>query len=98
MPLQRKGIRLAIIAIPGGYDEIYNEIKAISELKLGMITQCLNQDQRYWERSLAGQLTTNLFLKINPKCNGINHVLAQSYKPPLLRSRLMIIGLGKSPV
>ena len=88
-------LRLAIFLIPGNRDEIYNEIKSVAELNMGLVTQCLNQDQRYWDMSLSQQLITNFLLKINPKCAGINGALDQSVKPPLLKNRLMIIGLGK---
>jgi len=35
-------LKLVIILIPS-QDEIYNEIKAVAELQLGIITQCMNQ-------------------------------------------------------
>ena len=42
-----KNCKLVMILIPKN-DEIYNEIKTIAELSLGIITQCLSQDGRYW--------------------------------------------------
>lgn len=88
-----KDCKLVIILIPSR-DEIYNEIKTVSELKFGLITQCLNQDKPYWrDNYLSGQLINNFFLKINPKCQGVNQSIKLASRPPILRSKLMFIGL-----
>lgn len=88
-----KNLKLVIILIPSR-DEIYNEIKTIAELNLGLITQCLNQEQKYWrDNTLSPQLITNFFLKINPKTNGTNQTINFQRRPPLLRTKMMIIGL-----
>lgn len=90
----RKNLKLLIICIPN-QDEIYNEIKTISEIGYGLITQCLRQDNKYWNdsRGLSNQLIVNLFLKINPKTNGTNHKLSKNV-PKLLQEKVppMIMG------
>lgn len=91
-------LKLAIIIIPND-SQIYNEIKTISELKLGiqrnLVTQCLNQEKRYWKDDhLFRQFITNLFLKINPKTGGTNNSIKNAIRPQLMKDKkTMFIGL-----
>jgi len=88
-----RGLKFMMLLIPTK-DEIYNEIKAVAELEVGLITQCLNQEKKHWrDAHLSGQLLTNFLLKINPKCQGTNNSIRNSFRPPILRAKLMFIGL-----
>ena len=92
----KKDCKLVIILIPKR-EEIYAEIKAVAELSMfgfGMITQCLNQENKYFnsrDGTFSTQLIDNILLKINSKCNGTNHSIR--LRPPILTDSIMIIGL-----
>ncbi|KYM94762.1 Protein argonaute-2, partial [Cyphomyrmex costatus] len=65
-------LKLVIVVIPDNTDQIYGLIKKITEIDVGVLTQCVK-----FKTVKASNPTTirNLLQKINSKLNGINHVL-----------------------
>ena len=68
---------LILFLIPNN-DELYNNIKFISELQRGIVTQCVAHDKakKFSDRSYC----QNLMLKINSKLGGINAHLGRECK------------------
>lgn len=68
---------LILFLIPPN-DELYNNIKFVSELKHGILTQCVAHDKsmKFGDRTYC----ENLMLKINSKLGGINAQLGKECK------------------
>ena len=83
-------LKLIIYIIPDD-DELYAQIKFLSELQFGIITQCINQRKarKFGEKSYA----QNVVLKINSKLGGINCHIKSESRLGFLRKKTMIIGL-----
>src|SRR5690606_9916564 len=65
MQAKGKQLQLILFFIPG-QKQIYNEIKAIAELKKGLITQCIshNSEKKFFNDP---EFIQNVLLKINSK-------------------------------
>ena len=85
-------LRLIVFIIPKN-DELYNQIKFFSELKFGIVTQCIAHAKatKFTDRTY-GQ---NLMLKINSKLGGINTYLDNDCRAGhlMLSAKTMIMGL-----
>ncbi|CAL1679989.1 unnamed protein product [Lasius platythorax] len=95
---ENKSLKLIIVIIPNclksrDFTDIYSEIKQMTELKLGVLTQCIKYQN--FTNANSGQskyrsIITNILLKINAKLNGINYTL---HKPPkCLENNFMLVG------
>ncbi|ALC44711.1 AGO2, partial [Drosophila busckii] len=66
----------------------YDIIKQKAELQVGILTQCIKQNNV--ERRLSAQLVGNVLLKVNSKLNGLNHKVRED---PLTKlSNVMYLG------
>lgn len=88
--LKKQKMDFVIVVISGMGDQ-YSKVKQRAELVTGLLTQCIKGDTVYKK---AGDMSTinNIWLKINAKTNGTNHVLIPQSKPPLIRKRVMFVG------
>lgn len=79
--------QLCIVIFTDKY--LYPLIKQQAELGAGCLTQCLLSKTIDVQSKITTNLS-NLLLKINAKCNGINHILYQ--RPSCLEGNIMIMG------
>ncbi|XP_032670999.1 protein argonaute-2-like isoform X10 [Odontomachus brunneus] len=89
-----RDLKLIIVILPDRTDAVYGTVKKISELRVGVLTQCIKM-----KNVLNLQYTTisNVLLKINSKLNGINHTFTQNTIPYCLRGKnYMLIGADVS--
>lgn len=88
--LKRQKMDFVIVVISAMGDH-YSKVKQRAELETGLLTQCVKGDTIFRK---AGDMSTinNIWLKINAKTNGTNHILTLGSKPPLIRRRVMYIG------
>lgn len=88
--LKRQKMDFVIVVISAMGDH-YSKVKQRAELETGLLTQCVKGDTLFRK---AGDMSTinNIWLKINAKTNGTNHVLNLGSKPPLIRKRVMYVG------
>ncbi|XP_070172472.1 uncharacterized protein [Polyergus mexicanus] len=80
-----KALKLIIVVISNSPDTIYNKIKQITELELGVLTQCIKY-QNICEDNKSTTTIRNILLKINTKLNGINHILYTRLLQVVIRS------------
>jgi len=83
-------LRLIIFFVPK-IDEIYSNIKYLSETKFGIMTQCVSQEKN--RQFATPAYVNNLILKINAKLGGTNVQLAPESKLGWLKKKTMIMGL-----
>ncbi|KYN18207.1 Protein argonaute-2 [Trachymyrmex cornetzi] len=69
---QHKHLELIIVVIPDYTDVTYGNVKKITEMDIGVLTQCIKCKT---VRSCNAATIKNLLQKINSKLNGINHIL-----------------------
>nr|XP_029716851.1 protein argonaute-2-like isoform X1 [Aedes albopictus] len=88
---RRVDLVFVVIPAPGRDGDVYAKVKQKAELCVGLLTQCIKSFTLDRKR---GDMSTisNIWLKINAKTNGSNHVLAGNVKPPIARKRVMYIG------
>lgn len=91
--LKQKKMDLVFVVIPnpGRDGDVYAKVKQKAELTVGLLTQCVKSftlDRKKGDMSTI----SNIWLKINAKTNGSNHVLEPKCKPPLSRKAVMYIG------
>ncbi|XP_029661699.1 protein argonaute-2-like isoform X1 [Formica exsecta] len=84
-----KALKLIIVVISNSPDTIYNKIKQITELELGVLTQCIKY-QNICEDNKSTTTIRNILLKINTKLNGINHILYT--RPKCFNNVCMLVG------
>ena len=84
-----KDCRLIIYVVPK-LDELYSNIKYLSEIVFGVVTQCVSQDKS--KQFVQMQYVSNLMLKINSKLGGSNVHLAPESKVAYLKKKTMIMG------
>lgn len=91
--LKKRKIDLVFVVIPppGRDGDVYAKVKQKAELCVGLLTQCIKSFTLDRKRNDASTIS-NIWLKINAKTNGSNHVLASNVKPPLARKKVMYIG------
>ncbi|KAG5325951.1 AGO2 protein, partial [Acromyrmex heyeri] len=72
-----KDLQLIIVVIPDNTDVIYGNVKKITEMDIGVLTQCIKY--KTFEKCInpkTGPTTVkNILQKINSKLNGVNHLL-----------------------
>ncbi|XP_025270021.1 protein argonaute-2 isoform X2 [Camponotus floridanus] len=86
----KKGSKLIIVIIPDRTDTTYGKVKQITELSLGILTQCIKL-RTIQQRSYSA--VKNILLKINSKLNGINHTLTTQSIPECLKKKdCMLVG------
>ncbi|XP_039311790.1 protein argonaute-2 isoform X2 [Solenopsis invicta] len=83
----KKTLKLIIVIIPSRTDVTYGNVKYITEMEVGVLTQCVKIGTV--ERTNPST-AKNILLKINSKLNGINHVL--STIPSCLNIPCMLVG------
>lgn len=79
-----------LITLPNKDKVLYNYVKRIADVEVGIRNVCLNQAQF---QKFEDQYVDNVWLKVNLKLGGTNHVLRNP--PDLLKKdrRVMIVGL-----
>merc|ERR1719474_1011244 len=95
---ESSGLRLDCVLIVFAFKAggLYDKIKHHGDMKLGITTQCCLRSNLFKGGSLNKQVIANVCMKINSKLGGINHVLAKSCRPKLLRRPVMIMGADVS--
>lgn len=70
----------------------YDELKFIADVKLGLITQCMEDAVvlRCCEGAGASQILNNLLSKLNTKLGGINHTFSK--QPTVAMKRAIVMG------
>lgn len=91
-----KSLDLVIIVFPFKAGLIYDRIKHVAEMKLGITTQCCLRQSLYKKGELSAQVIANICLKINSKLGGVNHVLSNCSRPSMLKRPVMIMGADVS--
>ncbi|XP_071635459.1 protein argonaute-4-like [Temnothorax longispinosus] len=73
--IDNKKLKLIIVIIPNRTDVMYGKLKKITEMDVGVLTQCIKL-QTLKRLGQYKQVTTvrNILLKINSKLNGVNHI------------------------
>ncbi|KAL2726585.1 protein argonaute-2-like [Vespula squamosa] len=87
--LKQNGIKLVIVII-SDFNDSYSNVKQVSELRLGMLTQCIKSITV--ERKLNAATIGNILLKINSKLNGVNHEICGQVRPAILSPDCILIG------
>ncbi|KAL6425221.1 hypothetical protein ACFW04_009460 [Cataglyphis niger] len=86
----KRGLNLIIVIIPDRTDTTYGKVKQITELKEGILTQCIKVKT---VKKNSYSAVKNILLKINSKLNGVNHVInAQSIPECLKNNDCMLVG------
>ncbi|XP_011056359.1 PREDICTED: protein argonaute-2-like [Acromyrmex echinatior] len=72
-----KHLQLIIVVIPDNTDVIYGNVKKITEMDIGVLTQCIKYKtvKSCINPKTSVTTTKNLLQKINSKLNGVNHIL-----------------------
>ncbi|KAF8776763.1 Protein argonaute-3 like protein [Argiope bruennichi] len=83
---------LAVIVVPGNNKTIYGEVKQAAETMLGLVTQCIRDENVSNPKKCSPPLVSNLCQKINAKMGGVNNSLTPGETPPILRRPIIIIG------
>jgi len=91
-----KTLDLVLIVFSFKAGGLYDKIKHLGDMKLGITTQCCLKNNLFKGGSLNKQVIANVCMKINSKLGGLNHVLAKSCRPRLLRRPVMIMGADVS--
>ena len=91
-----KTLDLVIIVFPFKAGGVYDRVKHVSEMKLGLTTQCCLRQNLYKKGELSSQVVGNICLKINSKLGGVNHVLSNCSRPSMLKRPIMIMGADVS--
>ena len=91
-----KSLDLVIVVFPFKAGLLYDRIKHVSEMKLGITTQCCLKQSLYKKGALSAQVIANICLKINSKLGGVNHVLSNCSRPIMLKRPVMIMGADVS--
>lgn len=92
--LRHRGYDLLFVLLPKDGPELYNLIKAVGDVDVGIHTVCMLEskilkkapqfDQQHWD---------NILLKANLKCGGVNHKLKFDTSDILSRWHTMVVGL-----
>ncbi|CAL1291715.1 unnamed protein product [Larinioides sclopetarius] len=83
---------LAVIVVPGNNKAVYGEVKQAAETFLGLVTQCIKDENVSNPKKCSPPLVSNLCQKINAKMGGVNNSLTPGETPPILRRPVIIIG------
>ncbi|XP_050459784.1 protein argonaute-2-like isoform X2 [Cataglyphis hispanica] len=86
----KRGLNLIIVIIPDHTNTTYGKVKQITELKEGILTQCIKVKT---VKKNSYSAVKNILLKINSKLNGVNHVINAQSIPQCLKSNdCMLVG------
>ncbi|XP_011135141.1 protein argonaute-2 isoform X2 [Harpegnathos saltator] len=92
--MEKKNLKLIFVILPNHTDAVYGKVKKISELRVGVLTQCVKIKNVYSTNSSTAH---NILLKVNSKLNGINHTFTSRTMPYCLRdTNYMLIGADVS--
>merc|ERR1712240_345493 len=91
-----KTLDLVLIVFSFKAGGLYDKIKHLGDMKLGITTQCCLKNNLFKGGSLNKQVIANVCMKVNSKLGGLNHVLAKACRPKLLRRPVMIMGADVS--
>ncbi|XP_024894018.1 protein argonaute-2-like [Temnothorax curvispinosus] len=69
--IDNKKLKLIIVIIPNRTDVMYGKVKKITEMDVGVLTQCIKLQTL---RRCQVATVRNILLKINSKLNGVNHI------------------------
>ncbi|XP_015785626.1 protein argonaute-4 [Tetranychus urticae] len=86
--MKDQGCAFALCFFPSD-KSIYNLTKRVADVKLCFPTQGVASKN---VRKCSPQLIANILAKVNKKLGGVNVILKQDDKPPLLKKKIMIIG------
>lgn len=78
-----------VIVIIGDEDFLYNSVKQVAELQVGLMTQCLKGKTAF---NFDPSTANNVLMKINAKLNGTNHTLKTLGRPRIMNTPTMIMG------
>ncbi|RWS30958.1 translation initiation factor 2C-like protein [Leptotrombidium deliense] len=81
-------LKMILFIIPND-DSLYQEIKLVGDVQIGVPTQCVVDKN---VRRCNSSLLSNLLLKINTKLGGVNAIIGPKNTPSILKKRTMIIG------
>ncbi|XP_047351672.1 protein argonaute-2 isoform X2 [Vespa velutina] len=87
--LKDNGVKLIIVIIPE-FNDSYSTVKQVTELRLGVLTQCIKSITV--QRKLNPATIGNILLKINSKLNGVNHEISGQVRPSILTPDCILIG------
>lgn len=87
---KKKNVQLIVCVIPSNNDFAYTYVKKAAEINVGCLTQCIKSFTL--QKKLNDSTVVNILLKINAKRNGVNHVLAGTTLPSVLKTPVMIMG------
>jgi len=91
-----KTLDLVLVVFSFKAGGLYDKIKHLGDMKLGITTQCCLKNNLFKGGSLNKQVIANVCMKVNSKLGGLNHVLAKACRPKLLRRPVMIMGADVS--
>ncbi|KAF8791224.1 Protein argonaute-3 like protein [Argiope bruennichi] len=81
---------LVVVVVPGRNNVLYGEIKHVAETVLGLVTQCIRDNNVVYKCTPA--LVSTLCLKINAKTGGVNNSLTIGETPVIMQKPVIIIG------
>ncbi|XP_011688229.1 PREDICTED: protein argonaute-2 isoform X2 [Wasmannia auropunctata] len=70
-----KHLKLIIVLIPNQRDVTYGNVKQITEMEIGVLTQCIKIQTIKNGSDVPASTLKNILQKINSKLNGVNHIL-----------------------
>ncbi|GIX97135.1 protein argonaute-4 [Caerostris extrusa] len=89
---ERYSADLAVVVVPANQKQVYGEVKQAAETILGLVTQCIKEENVSNPKKCSPPLVSNLCQKINAKMGGVNNSLTPGEKPSILRRPVIIIG------
>lgn len=88
--LKQAGCSIVFVII-GGSGDTYSKVKQIAEINLKIVTQCVK-----WvtvQKKMDQSTIANIFLKVNAKLNGVNHMLKPSMEIQFIKNTaVMLLG------
>ncbi|XP_077490052.1 protein argonaute-2-like [Amblyomma americanum] len=87
-----KAKKVCLILVVLGRQVSYADIKEAAEVRLGIRTQCIKEENVTSSKKCGPPLISNLCLKINAKLGGTNNVLKSAEMPDVFREPIIIIG------
>ncbi|KAK2585444.1 hypothetical protein KPH14_010107 [Odynerus spinipes] len=88
--MKEQKLKLVIVIIPEHDADAYSIVKQVTELKVGVLTQCIKSGTV--EKKMNAATIGNILLKINSKLNGVNHRISTDIRPKCLSEPCILIG------
>lgn len=86
-----KNLNLLFVIVPARIKDVYDRVKRIAELDVGILTQCI-KDSTVMNR-INDQTIKNILLKVNSKLMGVNQALESRSIPQCIRDgSAMVVG------